>query len=91
MEKKIFYTNKIGELLEIVELKDINEIDWYIDEIIEKEKDDYLLDILKEMKPNSKYFINMVYLGIMEIIEYLELKEEDFDLYKNYYIINQNY
>lgn len=91
MNKKIFYTKKIEKISKILEYNDIKKIRNLIYEIIEIEDDDYLKEILIEMERNLNNSIDFIYLGLIEIIDYLGLDNEDCsEIYKKYYIYIEN-
>ena len=75
----------ILKLSKIIEKKHKNKIIYYIEEIINEETDSYLIDIFEEIKNyinNNK--IEYAYIGVIEIIDYLELNEELSEIYTKY-------
>lgn len=75
----------ILKLSKIIEKKHKNKIIYYIEEIINEETDNYLIDIFEEIKNNiNNNKIEYAYIGVIEIIDYLELNEELSEIYTKY-------
>lgn len=75
----------ILKLSKIIEKKHKNKIIYYIEEIINEETDSYLIDIFEEIKNNiNNNKIEYAYIGVIEIIDYLELNEELSEIYTKY-------
>lgn len=75
----------LTKLIQAVQIGHKGKVFDFIEGIIERENDVYLISILEEIKSNfNNNKFDYVYLGIDEVIDYLGLDEELSDIYKNY-------
>lgn len=62
-----------------------NQIVDYINDVILTQKADYLIDILEEIKCNIiNNKIEYAYVGLIEVIDYLDIDLEMYNIHKNY-------